>query len=55
MIPSVVFSIVTVIIFTSLKRGGSYFVDIINDRNQHWTSANLAISPGLCSMTCFWH
>ena len=50
MIPSDVFSIVMII-----KGGALYFVDIINDRNQHWTSANLAISPGLCSMTCFWH
>ena len=38
MIPSDVFSIVTVIIFTSLKKEGSYFVDIINDRNQHQKS-----------------
>ena len=52
--PRDVFSIVTVIIFTSLKKRGSYFVGISNDRNQHWTTANPAISPGLCSMTCFW-
>ena len=43
MIPSDVFSIVTVIIFTSLKRGGSYFVDITIDRNQHWTNGPVPI------------